>query len=256
MQAQPILISWTEEFAGHAVSPTRVPLAWLRTFSKDVDEFVRGGADGVDTAGLEVAVVAGSLAIQTTPVSNASLLADLHHLSSSEKIDLLAPSRRAVVERWQKKVRSARGARFEISAPMLGKPIVISITSDYRADDADQWVRVERYVRGEIEDLGGSSSANAHIRLSDGTRLTVDTDRDMLRDDKLNRLYKQAMVRITAEYNVITRAYRKARLIAFIEHDRRVDERELARLFERGAKAWAGVPEAAVWVDSLRGNTA
>ena len=77
----------------------------------------------------------------------------------------------------------------------------------------------------------------------------VDTDRAVLRDDKANRLYKPAMVRITAEYNVVTREYRAARLIEFVEHDPRWDEREFARLTERGAKAWKDVPDASVWVD-------
>jgi hypothetical protein len=142
----------------------------------------------------------------------------------------------------------------EISAPMLARPIVISAVSDFRADDADQWVRVERYVQGEIEDLGGSTRSNAHIRLPDGKLLMVGTDRAMLRDDKLNRLYKSAMVRITAEYNVMTREYRNARLIDFVEHDTRVDERELQRLFQRGSKAWADVPDASAWVERMRGN--
>lgn len=125
---------------------------------------------------------------------------------------------------------------------MLSKPVVISSASDFRADDADQWVHVERYVKGEIEDLGGSAHPNAHVRLPDGKMLMVDTDRAMLRDDKVNRLYKPAMVRITADYNVVTREYRDARLIAFVEHDTRIDEKELERLFSAAPRLGAMCP--------------
>ena len=254
MEAQRITISLHDESAGYDISPARVPLALLRTFAHDAHEFLRGDGSVPDAASLDVAMIEGSLGILTAPITDAGLLADLRHLSQSESIDLLNPRRRPVVERWQKAAKSARHALYKISAPMLSRPVIISAASDFRADDADQWVRVERYVRGEIEDLGGSTRTNAHIRLPDGKLLKVDTDRAVLRDDKVNRLYKPAIVRITAHYNVVTREYRDARLIEFVEHDSRIDERELERLFQRGAKAWRDVPDAAEWVEKLRGN--
>ena len=254
MEAQRILIRLHDESAGYAVTPGRVPLAMLRTFAADVLEFLRVDGPGGDASGLEVGVVEGSLGLQTAPMADPGLLGDLRWLSQSERLDAVNPRRRAVVERWQKAAHGTRQSRYEISAPMLAAPVIISAATDYHADDADQWVRVERYVRGEIEDLGGSTRANAHIRLPDGKTLTVDTDRAVLRDDKINRLYKPAMVRINAEYNVVTREYRNARLVEFVEHDTRIDERELERLFERGAKAWRDVPNGADWVEALRGN--
>jgi hypothetical protein len=178
----------------------------------------------------------------------------LRSLAHSESLDGLNSRRRKVIERWQSLARGRRGMRVEIRSPGLPRPVVVSGISDYRADDADQWVRVERYFRGEIEDLGGAGTPNAHIRLPDGKRLTVETERAALRDDKQNRLYKPAMVRITAEYNVVIREYRAARLIEFVENDSRFDEREFARLTDRGAKAWKDVTDASAWVESLRGN--
>ena len=130
----------------------------------------------------------------------------------------------------------------------------MSAESDYHADDADQWVQVERYIRGEIQDLGGSTKANAHVRLPDGRTLKVTADREVLRDDSVNRLYKQAMLRIRAEFNVLTRELRNATLMEFVEYAPRVDEEELARLTRRGAQAWKDVPDATAWVDELRGG--
>lgn len=254
MEAESILLKLHDESAGFAVSPQRVPLAVLRSFINDASAFLRGDDIGPELAGLEVALKSGSLALQTRPVADPGLWADLRLLADSDVIDGISPKRRALVESWQAQARSMRQARVEITAPSLRRPIVISKETDFHTDDADHWVRVERYVRGEIEDLGGAVTANAHMRLPDGKRLKVDTDRAVLRDDKTNRLYKPAMVRITAEYNVLTREYRKARLLEFVEHDTRVDERELDRLFQRGAKAWQDMPEASAWVDELRGN--
>lgn len=256
MEAQALLIALHDDTAGYDVSPARVPLAVLRGFARDVDEFLRGSTQEVDTSALDVAIVEGSLAVQTAPLANPGLMADLRRLAGSEMIDGVDGKRRAVIERWQKQARGRRGLHVRIGAGFLPQPIMISADTDYRADDADQWVRVERYFRGEIEEIGGHTRSNAHIRLPDGKALVVDAPREFLRDDKVNRLYKPAMLRISAEYNVVTRDYRQARLIEFVEHDSRADEHGLKRLIERGAKAWADVPDAGAWVDDLRGGDA
>ena len=127
---------------------------------------------------------------------------------------------------------------------------------DYRVDDPDQWVRVERYLRGEIYEIGGLRNVNAHIRLPDEKSIPVEAQRDVLRVDKTNRLYKTAMLRISAECIVATRDYRNAKLIEFVEHESKLDEKDLDRLTQRGAKARQDVPGAGAWVDSLRGNDA
>ena len=228
----------------------------LRAFARDVNELLRGDAGDLASREVEVAVIEGSLATLTLPTANPGLLQDLLRLSSSELIDGLNAKRRSVIERWQKAARSARKLRYEIRAPMLKQPVIVSADSDFRADDADQWVRVERYVEREIFEMGGLTNVNAHIRLPDGKTLVVDTDRELLRTDPSNRLFKPAMARITAEYNVVTREYRNARLIEFVTYEAKVDEKGLERLAQRGAKAWADVPDAGEWIDALRGNDA
>ena len=85
--------------------------------------------------------------------------------------------------------------------------------------------------------------------------MPVTTDRNVLKNDMVNRLYKPSMLRIKADYNVVTRDLRNARLVEFVEYAPRVDEDELARLMRRGANAWKDVPDATAWVDELRGGT-
>ena len=254
MEAQALTLTLHDDSAGYEITPDRVPLAVLRIFSKDVEEFLRGDSGDVDTQTLDVAVVHGSLGLRSAPTASPVLLGDIRSLSESEMLDGLAGKRRVVVERWQKAARGARRWRVQISAPFLPQPVSINAETDFRTDDADQWVRVERYVRGEIEDLGGHSKPNAHIRLPDGKLLMVDAAREVLRDEQVNRLYKPAMVRISADYNVATREYRNARLLQFVEQASALDDKDLARLTQRGAKAWVDVPDAAAWVDGLRGN--
>lgn len=255
MEAQRITIALTDNTAGFEATPDRVRLGDLAGFSSDVATFLRGEDKEVDTNSLEVAVRKGSLAIETTPLLAApNLFRDLRALLVGELLDSLDARRRDVMERWQKVSRQSKQVSYRISAPFLERPIEINAESDYHADDADQWVQVERYVRGEIQDLGGVTKANAHIKLPDGRTLKVTTERDVLRNDTVNRLYKLAMLRIKAEYNVLTRELRNARLVEFVEHASAVDEEAFSRLTRRGAVAWKDVPNATAWVDELRGD--
>lgn len=254
MEAHRIRIALHDNTAGYPVSPARVPLALLKSFVCDVDELLRGDAGGLSAREAEVAVVEGSLAIETAPTADPGLLQDLLQLAASEVIDGLNPRRRSVLERWQKAARANRQQRYEISAGCLTKPVLINATTDFRADDADQWVHVERYVQGEVFELGGLNQANAHLRLADGTKLLVSADREVLSRDPKNRLFKQALVRIAANYKVRTRQYRDARLLGFEPQASSVDEQALARLLERGRQAWSDVADAGAWVDEARGN--
>jgi hypothetical protein len=255
MQAHPIQITLHDESGGYEITPDRVPMAVLREFVRDVDDFLKGDGKQFDTANLDVSVVKGSLGVLTAPTAQPALVQDLLKLASSELIDSLNQKRKDVITRWQKAAKSNRKIAVEISSALLAKPILVHAHSDFRADDADQWVRVERYLRGEIVDLGGKNTANAHMVLPDGKTLLVEAPRDVIRAEKVNRLYKPAMVRIRAEYNVQTREYRNAQLIEFADYDNKLDAQALARLTERGTKAWKDVGKASEWVDELRGGT-
>lgn len=255
MEAQRITVAMVDRSAGYEASPERVRLADMARFADDVQTFLRGESKEVDTQALDVAVRQGSFAIETAPIAAAPrLFHDLQALLTTDLLDSLDARRKEVMERWQKAARHARGVAYRISAPFLPQPVVVSADTDYRADDADQWVAVERYIRGEIQNLGGAGKANAHVRLPDGNTLVVTTDKLLLRDDTVNRLYKSAMLRVKADYNVLTRQLRNVRLLEFVEYTTEVDEAQLARLAQRGAVAWKDVTDPVQWVESLRGG--
>ena len=238
---------------GPPASPERVGLAAMRDFVREVEEFLRGDDKEVDTAALSVAVVGGSFALRTEAIALApKLVSDLRSMAASQVIDSLGARRRDIMLTWQKRARSARRLHYCIEAPFLPAPLIVNAGTDFHTDDTNEWVRVERYVRGEVLEVGGASSVNAHIRLPDGTRLQVDATREQLRNERENRLYKPVMVRFSAEFNVRTNELRNARLIEFSDYAPKFDEKAMQRLTERGAKAWADVPDAADWVENLR----
>lgn len=255
MDAQRITLSLEDQAGGFETTPERVRLGDLVRFTEDVQVFLRGTTREVDTQSLEVSIQRGSLSIVTTPIPAAPLLfKDLRALAAGVALDGIDAKRQEVVQRWQKSAR-AGAAVIRISAPMLDHAIVVDAASDFHTDDADQWVQVERYIRGEVQDLGGAVRPNAHVKLPDGRTLTVTTDKDLLRNEKVNRLYKMAMLRIKAELNVLTQELRNARLLEFVEYDQRVDEDGLQRLISRGDDAWKDVDDPTAWVDGLRGDS-
>ncbi len=255
MDPQPITLSLEDLSGGFEASPDRVRLADLARFTDEVQHFLRGSAKEVDTQALDVAIRQGSLVIQTAPIAAAPrLFADLRSLARGTSLDGIDPRRKEIMQRWQRAALQS-GISIKVSAPMLDAPIAVTAASDFHADDADHWVTVERYIRGEIQDLGGATRANAHVKLPNGTTLTVTTEKDLLRNDKVNRLYKMAMLRIKAEFNLLTQELRNARLLEFIEYEPRVDEEALKRLISRGEEAWKDVPDPSAWVDDLRGDS-
>lgn len=257
MEAQRITLAMTDSSAGYEASPARVRLAALAEFTRDVSEFLSGDGKEIDLSELDVAVKTGSVAIETSPILAApALFRDLQTLLGSPLLDSLDAKRRKVVERWQKTARKAGGATYRIAAPFLERPVLVNARSDYRSDDADQWVRVERYVRGEIMDLGGATRPNAHVKLPDGRTLTVAAPRELLAAEERNRLYKPAMLRVRAQYNVLTQELRNAELIEFVEYAPRFDADAFERMTRRGAERWKDVPDASAWVEQLRGSDA
>jgi len=255
MESQRITLALIDRSGGFETRPDRVRLADLVRFAEDVQNFLRGSDREVDTQSLEVSVREGSFALETAPLGPAPrLFSDLQALQGGELLDSLDGKRKEVIESWQKATRTCRELAYRITADFLERPVIVDSETDYRADDADQWVQVERYIQGEIQDLGGKTKANAHVRLRDGVTLKVTTDKAMLRDDTINRLYKAAMLRVKAEYNVLTRELRNARLIEFVAYEPTIDEEELMRLSRRGAVAWKDISDPTNWVDELRGS--
>lgn len=253
MGSHAICIALQDTSPGYAVCAERVPLAVLSTFAKEVEQFLRGDTDGLDTTALEVALRPGELAIQTTPFIQPVLVHDLHRMALSPVLDGVSARRRTVVLRWQARAHRSRLYRVEIRSGYLEQPIVINADSQFRADDADAWVNVERYVRGQLEELGGSTVVNAHLRLFDGSSLTVATDKARLASEPRNRLYKTVLLRIRARFNLYTGQYRDAELMEFVDHDRRLDAREWDALIQRGSRLWHGLPPITTWLDVQRG---
>ena len=171
MQAQRITTVLIDKSAGFKAGLERIRLSNLADFSADVANFLRGANKDVNNETLEIAIRSGFLPIETTLLSAAPQLFNdlraLRALLARKLLESVHVKRWEVTECRQRAARHTQQIAYRITAPFLDQPILINSESDYRVDDADQWARVERYIRGEIQDISGAIKANAHVKLLD-----------------------------------------------------------------------------------------
>ena len=252
MDTNPIIISLEDDSPGYEISPARVPLATLAAFAGEVRDFLKGSGKDGDADAAEVAVVAGSLAVEARNFRSPSLVHDLQMLSTTSDLDKIDPKRRAIVQRWQSSARKRASLKVRIKTHE-GVVIAISSQTNFRTENEQRLVNVERYVRGEVVDLGGVTQPNAHIKLPDGKTLVVRTDRELIRSETENHLYKQVHLRIRAKLDLATGELFDAQLVEFVHYSPQFDQQAFDKLTARGEEAWKDVNDPAEWVRHIRG---
>jgi hypothetical protein len=240
------------------VSPARVPLALLGEFQKDVADFLKGSNRDVDPAGVLISIENGSLALVATGglLTAITLWTDLDHLKSTDSLNLIDPKRASVVERWQSIAQKNPHRRYSIFDQSGQISFSIDSTSNFHRVE-DVWVYVEKYLHGTIVDMGGNNKPNVHLKLENGMTLPpIASTQDLLAQGEQNRLYRPALLHVTAEENLLTRELRNLNLLAFEDNQPSYNDDEFNQMVERGTKAWADVPDATAWLENLRGNHA
>lgn len=234
-----------------------VPLSLLGEFQKDVSEFLKGSGRDVDPAQVLIALEDGSLRFKATGLAvmaAASLWTDLEHLKSPHSLSRIDARRAAVVERWQTAARQNPHRSYQVADNAAQVLFLINGASDYRKVE-EAWVQVEKYLHGKVIDLGGKTSPNVHLEIEGGGILKVAASQELLAKEEQNHLYRPALLHVTAEENLRTGVLRNLRLLAFEAHQPSYDDDEFQRMVERGTRAWAGVPNAVDWIETLRGGS-
>lgn len=245
--------SLSDRIDGAEIGPARVPLALLGQFQNDVSDFLKGSSRDVDPMQVQIAIESGSLALVASELLSASSLwHDLDRLQQTESLDQIDRKRAEVMERWQAAVRQSGYRRYAVGERTRPEILHVDAQSNFRRVEEDAWVVVEKYLYGRVVDLGGKTKANVHLELEGGITLKVASAHDLLEKEDRNRLYRPALLHVTAEENLHTGELRNLRLLAFEQYDPTYDESEVKRMVERGTRAWADVKNASEWVENLR----
>jgi hypothetical protein len=235
------------------VGPAHIPLALLGQFQSEVEEFLRGSNKDVDANQATVSIEEGSLALVVTGLLAASgLWTDIERLHDPLALGLVDPKRAAVVERWQAAARKHPHRRYRLADDDGKVQLLVDATSDYRNQVEAVWVSVEKYLQGQVTDLGGTNKANVHLKVAGGNVLTIAASQELLAAEEQNRLYRPAVLRVAAEENLATGALRNLSLLGFEPHAPGWNEDQFNQMVRKGTQAWADVP--ADWLDNLRGG--
>lgn len=258
MNERKIFFTLQAKVDGQEVTPGTITLASFNQFNHEVAHFLAGSGRQVPLDEVHVAVEAGSyrLVAFLSLAATALIDPDLKRLEQPDGLRDVDPRRVAIIRQWQQRARGTPDYRVEITTPEARvKPVVISRETDFHTPDQDEWVAVEKYVRGKVMDLGGSTKANVHMVLeTTGGTLIAESTPDYLHAQRDNYLYRVVRVRIKAEQSTRTGKLRNEQLIEFVGEVPAYNPAEIDSFIETGTRAWADVPDAVAWVREQRGG--
>ena len=240
---------------GVPITPRSIGLSQFNEFNQQVEMFI-AGRDKLKLNDVHVAVEEGSylLRVFLPAVVAAAVSADLKLLERQDTLGEIDPRRAEIVQKWQARAKAHPDQIYEVRPKEEGlSQVRIGRETDYRVGDVIPWVTVEKYLFGRVLDMGGAQRANIHLRLQKGGKvLLVNASQDYLRDQEENRLYHKVLLHVRAEQHFRTGDLRNIQLISFMDYQPGYDEEALDRFADKGADAWADVPDAAAWVREVR----
>ena len=253
-----ITFKMEDRINGVEITPETIGFARFNRFNKEVEDFIKGGARDMPLDEVHVAIEKGSYRLNLVlPIALAQLIQpDVQRMESGMNLDGLNPTRQTIVKSWQRQARKQPDFRISIeSAENKFRPISILKKTDYHQKSENMWVETEKYLTGLVQDMGGKTSANVHLKVPGHRKLLVLTSsEEYLRDQKENKLYHNVQVRVLAEQNIRTRELRNIRLIEFAGKPPSYNEDELSKVIQKGTQAWADVENITDWVAEQRGT--
>lgn len=242
---------------GQEITPRTIGLSQFNEFNQQVEQFIGGSQKlKLDQVHVEIAESSYLLRVLLPVVLATNLEPDLKLMARQDVLGELDFKRAEIVQKWQARSKNNPDLYYEVRAKGEGiAKVRISRETDYRVGDIIPWVAVEKYLFGEVVDMGGTQKANIHLKLDRGGKTwLVGATQGYLRDQVENRLYHKVLLHVRAEQHYKTDDLRNIHLIAFVDYQPTYNEAALDRFAAKGATAWADVPDAAKWVREARGG--
>lgn len=242
---------------GLEISPRTIGLSQFNEFNQQVETFIGGSQKlKLDQVHVEIAQSSYVLRALLPAVILSSLEPDLKLMARQDVLGELDIKRAEVVQKWQARAKNNADLSYEVRPAGDVLPRVrVSRETDYRVGEIVPWVAVEKYLFGQVVDMGGMQKVNVHLKLERGGKtLVVGASQGYLREQVENRLYHKALLHVRAEQHFRTGDLRNIQLISFVDYQPAYNEEALDRFTAKGAEAWADVPDAAQWVREVRGG--
>lgn len=186
-----------------------------------------------------------------TIVAISAVLANILETGCIDKLDL--PTARAI-EKLQADAVS-KNYEFVIStSEWPGGALRITPQTHYRRSE-EIWVDAEVYLYGTLTDAGGKDKSNIHLDTKEYGQVTIDSDKEYLKNVQENLLYKEFGVRARAKQSLATGEIdlSSLKLISLQGYKPVYDEQYLNGLIAKASKSWAGV-DVERFLSDMRGD--
>lgn len=246
---------------GKELNLNDLDLTVLPKFLEQVYNFLRGSNNN-DLTNLKIGLESGSavVTVKGSEPEMQDVVKDYTSLQDSNDLSHLDKKRASVIKAWQQTEAVNKNKRtynifyIDNRSNAVKSRVEISKKTNYKLPQT--WVEVEKYLYGQIFDMGGKNNVNVHITLENGQTLKVNTNKPLLAGEEENRLYKDQLLRVKAWQDIDTKELDGDRieLISFEAHDEVFDKSKYDKLAHKTAEAWKDVPDVNKWVEEGRGN--
>ena len=186
-----------------------------------------------------------------TIIAVSAVLANILETGSIDKLDL--PTARAI-EKLQADAVS-KNYEFVISTSEWQDGVLRITPQTHYCRSAEIWVDAEVYLYGTLTDAGGKDKSNIHLDTKEYGQVTIDSDKEYLKNVKDNLLYKEFGVRAKAKQSLATGEIdlSSLKLISLHGYKPVYDKQYLNGLIDKASKSWAGV-DVERFLSDMRGD--
>lgn len=183
-----------------------------------------------------------------------SFTAVLQMIVSQQSIDNLEVTTSRAIESIQQSAKQ-NNYYFEITTSHSNQ-VKLQInpgTNFFRNEDL--WADAEFFFYGELVNAGGKNEPNIHLATKEFGTLYIDVDKEFLKQQDENILYKEFGVRVQGKQNIATGELdrKNIRLIELIDYNSRFDEQYLSSLILKVGNKFDGL-DVDGWINEIRGE--
>ena len=185
-----------------------------------------------------------------TIVATSAVLASVLEAESIDMLDL--PMARAI-EKLQADAIS-KNYEFTISTSEWRDGVLRITPQTHYQRSSEIWVDAEIYLYGTLTDAGGKDKSNIHLDTKEYGQVTIDSDKEYLKNIQENLLYKEFGVRAKGKQNLTTGEIDMSsfKLVSLQGYRPKYDENYLNSLIAKASKSWAGI-DVDSYISDLRG---
>lgn len=239
----------------HQLTPDNFDIKEIKTLLESIEDMLYPN-NKKDRPDITYSIEAGSVRniFKTSMQAVVTFSAVMSMVNQTGSIDgLELPTARAI-ERIQDVARKTDYS-FEFKTSKDNSSILtISSQTNYRRT-TDLWVDAEFYFYGILTNAGGKDKSNIHLDTSDAGSIIIATNRDFLKNEEKNLLYREYGVRVLGKQNVETGEIDKSnlKLLELIDYSPRFDETYINGLISKVGDRFKGI-DVDEWISEIRGG--